>query len=137
MPYWPQDPNGDMVPILKQSIEVAEALKAAKARHPSGKASGFPVVETFQGADMVTEPVADEAFPSYRSDGQRQRVTLTAADRCDNCGAAAVYRTQSGVTTTVLDFCLHHWRKHAPAMMQQGWTVIGANTELAAAVRGE
>jgi hypothetical protein len=51
--------------------------------------------------------------------------TLTAADRCDTCPAAAAYRVRKERST--LDFCAHHWRRHFPAMADQGWTVIGGN----------
>ncbi len=64
---------------------------------------------------------------------------LTQADRCDSgCPAAAVYRVshKAGYEQT-LDFCLHHWRKHFPAMSSKGWAVVGANPELAAAIGGE
>lgn len=119
MTYWPEDPYGDMAPLLRASVE------AAKARHPSGK---------MQGATVAVEPIIDEAFPQYRTPGD---AVLTKADRCDNCIGEAVYRVQSSATATVLDFCLHHWRKHFPAMSAQGWGVIGANPELAAAIGGE
>jgi hypothetical protein len=41
--------------------------------------------------------------------------TLTAADRCDRCGAQAYVRVRlhSGGE---LFFCAHHGRKHAPAL---------------------
>ena len=41
--------------------------------------------------------------------------TLTRADRCERCGAAAMVR----VTTENLGvwlFCKHHWRQHATAL---------------------
>lgn len=40
MPNWPEDPEGDMTPILDASIE------AAMARHPSGKALAVSTTET-------------------------------------------------------------------------------------------
>jgi hypothetical protein len=135
MTDWPEDPYGDMVPILKASIE------AAKARHPSGKTKEPDMVSEWVAGQTVgeSEPVTDEA-PVYAN-------ILTAADRCDHCGAAAVYRVmradlainddlkRSGNPT--LDFCLHHQRKHFPGMLANGWTIVGTNAELAAAMGGE
>ncbi|MFF5973638.1 hypothetical protein ACFY7C_19135 [Streptomyces sp. NPDC012769] len=98
---WPADPRGDMTPILQASIE------AAKGRHPSGK----------------EKPVS---------------VVLTAADRCDGCGAAAGYRVAKRipgcevevVSNSLLDFCVHHWRKNFPKMVDRGWIVIGVNPDV-------
>ena len=116
MTHWPYDPEGDLTPILKASIE------AAKLRHPSGKT---------KEPSMVTEPsewVADQV-----NGGEN---VLTAADRCDACGASAVYRMAKEVDSpSALDYCLHHWRKYVPQM--SGWVVIGANVVLAAAIGGE
>ncbi|MEV7566467.1 DUF7455 domain-containing protein [Streptomyces tanashiensis] len=101
---WPADPRGDMAPILRASVE------AAKMRHPSG--------------------------------GGPSGVTLTAADRCDACGAAAVYRvekelllqpegyTQPYINVSALEFCGHHWRKHSPLMVDDGWAVVAVNPAL-------
>lgn len=114
MTYWPEDPYGDMVPLLQASIE------AAKLRHPSGK--GKPV--------NAAPPV--EPTPTL----QVMTNVLTAADRCDACPAAAVYRMAKVGSTSALDYCLHHWRKYVP-QMGVGWGVIGANPELAAAIGGE
>jgi hypothetical protein len=103
-------------------VPILEAsIEAVKARHPSG-------------VDMQ-EPSA--------------QVKLTVHDRCDQCGAAAVYRVAKARTWVegqtlaagedllkTLDFCLHHWRKNFPPMMPQGWAVIGGNPELLAAMEG-
>jgi hypothetical protein len=96
----PDNPDGDMAPVLAASV--AEAI----ARHPSGKGIGM--------------------------------ATLTAADRCDACGAAAAYRVgtdreQVGteiVYRKVLDYCLHHWRKHYPKMSEQGWGIVSARPDI-------
>lgn len=92
---WPQNPAGDMSPILRASIDVEQERRDAIARHPSGK---------------------DIAMPP----------TLTAADRCDGCGAAALYRIADirGTSSKTLDFCGHHHRKHSPTLIKQGWTVL-------------
>jgi hypothetical protein len=100
MTAWPADPRGDMEPILRASVE------AAKMRHPSG-------------------------------DGPTG-ATLTTADRCDSCGASAGYRVakrvpgcqEAVVANSLLDFCVHHWRKHFPAMVDRGWVVIGGNPDV-------
>lgn len=90
----PTDPDGDMVPILRASVE------EAKMRHPSG---------------------------SEKSQG----VLLVATDRCDACPAAAAYRVmhRSPPDWRVLDFCVHHWKKNFPRMVDQGWVVVGGNPD--------
>lgn len=82
---WPQDPNGDLAPILQASLD------ECRRRHPSGKAVG----------SVKTE--------------------LTAADRCDRCGAAAGFRLRK--QDLHLDFCVHHYRKNTEAMKKDGWEV--------------
>lgn len=62
MADWPEDPQGDMTPILSRSID---AIEQAKDRHPSGGVKEMPTQEI---------------------------ITLYAADRCDACPAAAFYR---------------------------------------------
>lgn len=64
-------------------------------------------------------------------------VVLTAHDRCDGCGAGAVYRVAKHITgmreivaNSLLDFCGHHWRKNFPSMVDKGWVVIGGNPDL-------
>lgn len=92
---WPQNPAGDMSPILQASIDAETARRQeAIARHPSGKGTPMP--------------------------------TLTAHDRCDGCGAAALYRLAdiSGPESKTLDFCGHHHRQHSPTLLKKGWTVL-------------
>jgi hypothetical protein len=43
---------------------------------------------------------------------------LTAADRCDRCGAQAYIRARL-VSGGELLFCAHHGRRHLPALMDQ------------------
>lgn len=129
--HWPEDPYGDMAPILRASLE------ASKARHPSGKMKGF---------NMVTEPIMDEAV-SIPAGATPVANVLTKDDRCDHCGAEAAYRVtrpdlainddpeRSGNPT--LDFCMHAWRKNFPTMSAAGWIVLGANTVLLAAIGAE
>lgn len=78
---------------------------------------------------------AKQRHPS--SSSSAQGVTLTAVDRCDGCGAGAVYRVakritgmQEIVSNSLLDFCGHHWRKNFPSMVDKGWVVIGGNPDL-------
>jgi hypothetical protein len=42
--------------------------------------------------------------------------TLTAADRCDRCGAQAYVRARLHVGGELL-FCAHHGREHTPALV--------------------
>lgn len=81
-------------------VPVLEAsVEAAKQRHPSGKAPGEPATDT-----------------------------LTAADRCDGCGAGALYRLARGMKRLL--FCHHHYGKHLPKLAEDGWGVDGVNTDL-------
>lgn len=99
---------------------------------PNG--SLIPVLEASVEAAKQRHPSASGPIPG---------MILTTADRCDRCGAAAVYRVSKKQRAdivigadTFLDFCMHHWRKSFPAMADNGWKVIGANPELAASMGG-
>jgi hypothetical protein len=102
--------------LLALSIETAQIMKeaaveAAKERHPSA----LPVVDLPSAGDV-----------------------LTAADRCDDaCTAGAVYRMRDGKGNRILDFCGHHWRKHAPGMANLGWKVTGTNPDAINAMYGD
>lgn len=54
---------------------------------------------------------------------------LSAADRCDGCGAQAYVRVRL-VTGGELLFCGHHWSRHAPALRPQAAEVIDETTRL-------
>lgn len=47
---------------------------------------------------------------------------LRVADRCDSCRARAYVRVSVG--DLPLDFCAHHYRKHAEALAEQGASVL-------------
>lgn len=47
---------------------------------------------------------------------------LRVADRCDACGARAYVRV--AVKGLPLDFCAHHFRRHAEALESSGATVV-------------
>ncbi|GGR51289.1 DUF7455 domain-containing protein [Streptomyces roseolus] len=69
-------------------------------------------------------------------------INLTSADRCDGCGAGAAYMVEKPVAdpadpfntklvaTPYLLFCVHHWRKHFPKMVDEGWVVAGGNLDV-------
>ena len=57
--------------------------------------------------------------------------TLTAADRCDRCGARAYIRVLLPTGGELL-FCAHHGRAHAPAL-QAADAYIQDQTEVLAA----
>src|SRR5688572_9210476 len=89
-----------------------------------------PILEASVEAAKKRHPSGNASSPG---------VILTAVDRCDGCGAGAVYRVTNrkvidhlGVLgkTYTLDFCGHHWRKNFPGMVDQGWVVIGGNPDL-------
>ncbi len=48
--------------------------------------------------------------------------TLTAADRCDRCGAQAYVRAVLPVGTALL-FCGHHGNEHRPALLVSGASI--------------
>jgi hypothetical protein len=108
--------DDSLIALLGLSVETAQTLKeaaveAAKERHPSA----LPVVDLPSEGDI-----------------------LTAADRCDDaCTAGAVYRMRDGKGNRILDFCGHHWRKHAPGMADQGWKVTGTNPDAINAMYGD
>ncbi len=52
---------------------------------------------------------------------------LTAADRCDRCGAQAYVRVLLGSGGELM-FCAHHGREHAPALAERS-AVIQDETE--------
>lgn len=110
--------------LLGLSVETIEALKraereieveAAKERHPSGKTIGT---------------TAHKAIEEYAAQAREQaNVKLNAADRCDaDCSAAALYRVERA--ESVLDWCRHHFYKHFPSQVADGWKVTGANPDL-------
>jgi hypothetical protein len=47
---------------------------------------------------------------------------LTAADRCDRCGAQAYVRVLLSSGGELL-FCAHHGREHAPALTERSATI--------------
>lgn len=101
MTYWPEDPYGDMVPILRESVE------AAKRRHPSGRGSAVDTIDDTPPLDV-----------------------LSLSDRCDACGVAvaAQYRLSlphAHAHSRVLDLCGHHYVKHSTLMFAHGWVVTG------------
>lgn len=51
---------------------------------------------------------------------------MTAEDRCDACGARAMYRLASPTSGSAIDLCNHHGKKNAAALEAKGWTMRGA-----------
>lgn len=58
-------------------------------------------------------------------------VTLTAADRCDRCGAQACVEVEHGAA--ILMFCAHHHREHGVALLAEGWVLVVDDRPLARA----
>ena len=54
---------------------------------------------------------------------------LTAADRCDRCGAQAYIRARL-VTGGELLFCAHNGREHLPALMDKALDVLDETERL-------
>ena len=87
--------------------------------------------------DMVPilEASVEEAKKRHPSGSRRSNTdNLNAADRCDGCGAAAVYRVEKDrephLPVAALEFCGHHWRKNFPGMAGDGWLVVAVNPAL-------
>jgi hypothetical protein len=80
-----------------------------------------PILQASVEAAMQRHPSTSGDIPG---------VALTAADRCDECSAAAAYRVRHRTKQWELDFCMHHWRKHFPGMLRFGWAVVGGNPDL-------
>ncbi|HEY3015524.1 MAG TPA: hypothetical protein VGJ41_10470 [Nocardioides sp.] len=57
--------------------------------------------------------------------------TLTAADRCDRCGAQAYLRVQLQSGGELL-FCAHHAREHGDKLREVAATVVDETHKLAA-----
>jgi len=96
---WPADPDGDMTPILELSVDLVNTMKEAAMARHPS------------GGGFTPAPI------------------LKASDRCDRCGAAAMYRVWREDIGD-LDYCQHHWTKYMPAMADQGWRVVGTNPDL-------
>ena len=122
---WPEDPYGDMTPILEASVE------AARERHPSGKDVGTTAHEAIEGA--------------IKADGEALPDALTAADRCDaGCGAGALYRVekefviqpegyaQPFINVSAFEFCHHHHNRYFPKLEELGYRLVGQNATLKA-----
>lgn len=135
--------------LLGLSVELHETLKraerehrmeAAKERHPSGKAIGT---------------TAHAEIERTLAEARAQGVVLNATDRCDaDCSAAALYRVEQPLMdpdawvgfgepggprkqeAPTLDWCRHHFYKHFPAQVADGWKVTGANPDLFAELHG-
>ena len=50
-------------------------------------------------------------------------IELTAADRCDGCGARACTLAKHEDFGELL-FCLHHRNKNEQSLLDEGWTLI-------------
>jgi hypothetical protein len=61
------------------------------------------------------------------------REALTAADRCDRCGAAAVVRAVLPTGGELL-FCGHHANKHSERLGELAATIQDSRSEAAAGV---
>jgi hypothetical protein len=56
------------------------------------------------------------------------RTPLTAEDRCDRCGAAAMVRVQLSGGTDLL-FCSHHFREHEVRLREVAIEVLDQTQE--------
>lgn len=51
-------------------------------------------------------------------------IELSAADRCDRCGAQAVVLARNESGTNELLFCVHHIRDHKDKLLDDGYAII-------------
>ena len=77
-------------------------------RHPEG-------TRQHHGRDHVTATLANE--------------TLTAADRCDRCGAQAYLRVRLSSGGELL-FCAHHGREHSDKLREVAAAIIDESARL-------
>ena len=59
------------------------------------------------------------------------RTPLTAADRCDRCGAQAYLRVELASGGAELLFCAHHAREHGDKLREVGTVVVDETHRLA------
>ena len=52
--------------------------------------------------------------------------TITAADRCDRCGAQAYLKMEKGNVSLL--FCAHHSREHKTKLIAELWIVVVDDT---------
>jgi hypothetical protein len=64
---------------------------------------------------VAPEPPARPQRPEEADVNAALAPTLTAADRCDRCGAQAYVRVRLHAGGELL-FCAHHGREHTPAL---------------------
>jgi hypothetical protein len=74
------------------------------------------------------EPIRNEA---YVTTAVATSTPLTAADRCDRCGAQAYLRVEL-LTGGELLFCAHHAREHGDALKEVAATMVDETNRLAA-----
>lgn len=79
--------------------------------------------------DQYLEDLLVESIRSKQM--ERVELDLTVSDRCDNCGAQALYRMtlmalDFDKTDATLDLCGHHYNKHAPVMFGKGWVITAS-----------
>lgn len=68
-------------------------------------------------APILTRSIAAEKI--------RELPPLTLADRCDSCGAQALYRWHKpGDIVNVMEFCHHHSNANKPHLDARGWAII-------------
>jgi hypothetical protein len=91
-------------------------------------------------AATLQTPVAEEPFPGGTGELTRNEADvttavatstpLTAADRCDRCGAQAYLRVEL-LSGGELLFCAHHAREHGEALKEVAATMVDETDKLA------
>jgi hypothetical protein len=86
-----------------------------------------------QREDAVSGDMTDVLTQSILVAYRVPDTPLTAHDRCDACGAQTMYRMHRPPTEEhplrkgTLEFCGHHYRKHLPELLGDGWAVAVTN----------
>lgn len=57
-----------------------------------------------------------------------EKVSLTAQDRCDRCGAQAYHVARKDGLT--LQWCSHHEREYGPALVLAGWQIVADSASI-------
>lgn len=85
-----------------------------------------PSSEKNKGTKMnnATKTTAGPQTTNLLEDAQ---VVLTKSDRCDRCGAEAIYAV--GKNGFRLDMCKHHYDANHSKFVSEQWSVIADNSE--------
>ena len=104
--------------MAAERLERPEERRAVAREHPC-------VLDCCQeSTDQTSHSGASSRCGERKDDvASALATTLSAADRCDRCGAAAKVRAVKPDRHELL-FCNHHGDEHEPVLVGQGWAVL-------------